>query len=401
MSHFAQFHVLSIRFVALAGLLVGIATAVSFADPPAQFMGLGELPSGTFLSGATSVSADGSTVVGSSVVSALPPSPSNVGHAFRWQSGPMMDLGWGDCTEATGTSSYGDVVVGKTTLCGSAEARGLYRDPNGVNHVIDIGKFTELYDVSGDGVTSVGYSDFSISGGPTRALRMTYDAPGTFSYQNLGTLPGALSSRANGISLDGNTVVGSSTFPSALPSAFRWTSTDGMVNLDPLGSSISSTAVAASSTGHSIVGYRRTASMEREAFRWDQQSGMVGLGSLAVAPGGTPFSSAAAIDGPGWSIIGTTNSVNGYVAFIWDPLNGMRRLSTVLSSLGANLTGWQLQGATDISSDGSVIVGVGINPSGTYEAWRAVLPEPAALPLVLVMLALVRRRRPIGTATYS
>ena len=66
-------------------------------------------------------------------------------------------------------------------------------------------------------------------------------------------------------------------------------------------------------------------------------------------------------------------------AFIWDAAHGMRSLESVLETdYGLNLTGWNLQYASGITPDGSVIVGWGKNPAGRQEAFRALLAAPSA-----------------------
>jgi hypothetical protein len=78
-------------------------------------------------------------------------------------------------------------------------------------------------------------------------------------------------------------------------------------------------------------------------------------------------------------------------AFIWDQAHGIRELQHVLATefgLAAALEGWQLTRANDISADGRVIVGEGINPDGTLEAWLAIIPEPSTLTLAIAALAL-------------
>ena len=75
----------------------------------------------------------------------------------------------------------------------------------------------------------------------------------------------------------------------------------------------------------------------------------------------------------------------------------MRELQQVLSDvgLGSALAGWALTEATAISDDGLVIVGGGINPSGQYEGWFAVIPEPGTATLLgvgLIGLAGARRQ---------
>ncbi len=79
----------------------------------------------------------------------------------------------------------------------------------------------------------------------------------------------------------------------------------------------------------------------------------------------------------------------------------MQDLQTILESsygLTAPLAGWTLLQATAISTDGFTIVGSGINPTGQYEAWRALLPVPLPAAVWLFgsglvgVLALARRR---------
>jgi hypothetical protein len=71
----------------------------------------------------------------------------------------------------------------------------------------------------------------------------------------------------------------------------------------------------------------------------------------------------------------------------------MRSLRDVLvDDYSLDLVGWQLSSARGISADGSTIVGYGINPSGQYEAWIAVIPEPAMLALLPLVRAALRRR---------
>ncbi|MGK7929438.1 MAG: PEP-CTERM sorting domain-containing protein, partial [Spirulina sp.] len=45
-----------------------------------------------------------------------------------------------------------------------------------------------------------------------------------------------------------------------------------------------------------------------------------------------------------------------------------------------DLTGWTLEEATAISSDGLSIVGIGVNPDGNEEAWLARLDSPSQVP---------------------
>jgi uncharacterized membrane protein len=125
---------------------------------------------------------------------------------------------------------------------------------------------------------------------------------------------------------------------------------------------------------------------------------MVGLGDL---PGGTFDSFAFSVSGDGQRIVGYGKTETGAKAFIWDQIQGMRDLQTVLETegLAAPLAGWTLLEARAISDDGSTIVGYGRNPDGQFEAWRAQLtpvPVPAAVWLfgsgLAGLIGLARRR---------
>jgi len=113
---------------------------------------------------------------------------------------------------------------------------------------------------------------------------------------------------------------------------------------------------------------------EYEAFRWTADAGMVGLG---VPPGWTG-SGAADVSGDGSIVVGTAGRPLGpgteSRAIIWDAVHGMRILQDVLETdYGLDLTGWTLWEATDISTDGRAIVGMGINPNGGNGGWLAIL----------------------------
>jgi len=101
---------------------------------------------------------------------------------------------------------------------------------------------------------------------------------------------------------------------------------------------------------------------------------------------------AAAVSGDGSVVVGYASGR----PFIWDATNGMRDLSQVLTSLGVDLTGWTLTSPTDISADGSTIVGSGTNPSGQQEAWLAFIPEPSTAWLVALGIGGLAARRGRG-----
>ena len=211
------------------------------------------------------------------------------------------------------------------------------------------------------------------------------------SFQGLGDLPGGgFFSRAQSVSADGSAVAGySKSASSSGYEAYRWTAGEGMVGLGflPAGRP-DSYAPGISADGSTVVG-----NTYQEAFRWTAAGGMVGLGDL---PGGGFNSYADDVSADGSIVVGAGAAAGGgYEAFIWDQAGGMRNLREVLiNDCSLDLTGWRLQQTNGISADGTVIVGIGVNPSGDLEAWRAVVPEPGTLSLLaLSAIALLRRKR--------
>lgn len=101
------------------------------------------------------------------------------------------------------------------------------------------------------------------------------------------------------------------------------------------------------------------------------------------------------VSADGTIVVGVGNSASGSEAFIWDSVNGMRSLQSVLTEdFGLDLTGWTLNEALGVSNNGLTIVGRGINPNGFLEAWIATVPEPCAFAfLASGGLVLTRRRR--------
>jgi len=162
---------------------------------------------------------------------------------------------------------------------------------------------------------------------------------------SFGTLGGS-SSRAYGISADGNVVVGYSdiTGDSAWH-AFRWTQAGGMMDLGTLGGGTSSTAYNSSADGSVVVGYSMINSSDYHAFLWTQAGGMIDLGTL----GGTK-SFAFSVSDDGSVVVGSSRrSDNLEHAFIWTQAEGMIDLGTLLTGTTSR--------AYDVSADGGVVVG--------------------------------------------
>ena len=197
---------------------------------------LGDLPGGSYSSNASAASADGSVVVGLSIVSGQ--------NAFRW-------------TELGG-------MVGLGTPAGYPQSSAA--------------------DVSADGSVIVGRGDTFSS--LSEAFRWT-EVGG---FELLGVLPGRTSSRAIGVSADGSVVAGASSGGSG-SEGFVWTAETGMISLgaayaDPR---------AISADGSTIVGLSIST-----GFRWTEAEGMVDLGSFrptAVSGDGSILAGTVSIGG--------------------------------------------------------------------------------------------------------
>ncbi len=182
---------------------------------------------------------------------------------------------------------------------------------------------------------------------------------GRATFQGLGDLPGgAIGSGAKGVSIDGQSVIGWSSVDGG-SQAFIWTARDGMRSLGTLDESNGfnfSIGYGVSRTGR-VVG--QTSSPDGSlGFVWTQSQGMLSIGDL---PGGRFGSAATGISDDGSTIVGagTTSDVTPLnEAFRWTPNGGMVGLGM--------LPGGTQSSASDVSKDGSVVVGVSNSDDGTF-----------------------------------
>jgi probable HAF family extracellular repeat protein len=310
------------KHLLLALVSVGFAMAIPSTSGAQSFQGLGFLPGGN-LSLAYGVNADGTVVVGQSN------NANGINQAFRWTAiGGMVSLGFlpgGSNSFATGVNADGTVVVGSSASSGA-------------------------------------------SGGGNQAFRWTAAS----GMVGLGGLSGG-NSDALAVNADGNVVVGQSSNSDTPFQAFRWTAIGGMVGLGFLPGYNSSYATGANADGTVAVGVDSTASGLFQAFRWTAAGGMVGLGGLS---GGN--SEALAVNADGSVVVGCSG-LNGLCneAFRWTAATGMQSVQALLTASGVSTTGWALTNAQSVSADGTVLVGVGRDPSGHEQAWIAHVRLPA------------------------
>ena len=103
----------------------------------------------------------------------------------------------------------------------------------------------------------------------------------------------------------------------------------------------------------------------QNAFLFEHNGTVVNLGELATGVT-LPTDAARAINDSD-VVVGDAETASGYRAFIWDSVNQMRDLNTLLNP-GSNSAGWDLQYAYGIDDAGH-IVGYGTNSSGATHAF--------------------------------
>lgn len=238
--------------------------------------------------------------------------------------------------------------------------------------LLDAGTANGANAISATGNHVVGFSQ---GPGGTSAFLLTVS---TNEVQNLGDLPGGTNfSVAKDVSDDGSVVVGrsSSGLSAANTEAFRRADSAILGLGDLSGGAFHSAANACSADGSMVVGFG-TSGSGREALRWQTTTGLVPLSDLS---GGIFESEALDVSGDGIVAVGYGTSLIGREAAIWERGVAIRLLKDLLmeQGAGASLTNWTLREARGISRDGTLITGVGINPSGTEQAFVARLARRA------------------------
>jgi probable HAF family extracellular repeat protein len=356
--------------------------------------------------------------------------------------------------EVSGISADGTIVAGETV--GGAflwtEAGGIETLPLPAGY-----RIFSVTNLSGDGTTIVGGLQIG-SGFSQRYEGFRWTREG--GYQPLGRfstdwLDWAF---ATDVSYDGSVVVGTNDTPNGRR-AFHWTQQTGQVDLGTLGSSNPiyppfSEGEAVSADGKTVVGFVTTTQDEfYKAYRWTKSDGFDVIG-LPPGTGNTAAGGATAISGDGLVMAGHSQW-NGWETWTWTEPTGFSILPTegndktvsvssmsfdgstlvgsqivwnqptptgviynavlwrkrasgyqlslvedVLEEAGVSLAGWHLNGAWDVSYDGRVLIGTGIDPRGVQRSWYAVLPvlEPTSLVYAWTALGgvLIVRRRARG-----
>ena len=296
----------------------------------------------------------------------------NTDHAFRWTAaGGMVDLGTlgGTNSYATSISADGSVVVGEADNAASTRYAFRWTQTGGMVNLGSLGGVTSngsaswANGISADGSSVVGFSTLA-DNSTSHAFRWT-QATGMV---DLGSLSGT-NSYANGVSADGSIVVGAADLTGGAQHAFRWTQATGMADLGTLGGTYSN-AYGTSADGGVVVGPAQNASNIYYAYRWTQAGGMVNLGTLGGV-NNRYASEANAVSADGNVVVGDSLLADNTTshAFRWTQATGMKDLNTLLSNAGVNINGVTLNYANGISPNGKYIVGAGTFPDSTYEAF--------------------------------
>ncbi len=312
---------------------------------------------------------------------------------------PLAPLPGGSRNLALAVSSDGSVITGQSLTTGRSGFQAFrWTESTGPIGLKDGGVDSRGYDISSDGSVIVGIDHINSQIRPIQWAESTGIVP---LFPSSGGSNSSLATRANTISGNGLVVGGNSVIDNAISEAFVWSESTGRIGLGDLpGGDFNSTVEDLTLDGSVAVGVGQVGATIADSlgFIWTSASGMTALEPLS----GFGVSEAYGISDDGRLIVGASG--NGAAttfsgtATIWDADGSALSIQELLEAGGINMDGWQLVSAYEISGDGSTIIGIGINPSGNREAWRATInavPEPSSLSLLGVIGAftLLRRRR--------
>lgn len=375
----------------------GLAESASATPTPVfSFTTLGDLPGGAFFSQATSISRDGTTIVGQSA-------SARGTEAFRWTAASGM-VGLGDLpgsefsSNARAVSFDGSIIAGagRLGLEDGVTSNRAFRWTPGTG-IVDLGSipptngFSNAWGMSGDGRYTVGTAQ-----SPSGFEAFIHDA-------STGVMQGIGGFEGRAISDDATVAATLQLVPDALGAlrvASRWTSQGGHETLGLLRPvDRHSDPVAMTPDGQIIVGWSAPTpggvTANERAFVWTRDGGMQALAS--IMPGQANWiNQATAISADGSIITGFERRPgdNEQVAVIWDAARGAINLQLFLESRGVSLEGFELISATGVSGDGRSIVGLARDPSGAVEAFLVTIPAPGLAPWAgLLVIGVSRRRR--------
>ncbi|MBN2256869.1 MAG: hypothetical protein JW704_03475, partial [Anaerolineaceae bacterium] len=305
------------------------------------------------LSDAKSVSADGSVIVGSSE-----------DQAAKWTSSGTTLLGVypGDNSSyGIGVSGDGLVTVGVSSSSQKRTMRwtaSTFKDLGTMEggtynyNCIPVGTNQDGSIVVGNCTTMMGYLPF-------------YWTEENGMQESIGLLDNSTSCSATALSLDGKVVVGQC-LVSGDKRAFRWSLAEGTVDIGLLDNAEDCYATGVNDNGKIIVGYCDSTSSERP-FSWRLSTGFSELSTRTSRTTTRP----TGVSSDGSVIIGYDRIAVSAPseAIIWHSNVGVNSVASVITNQGGVMTGWELTSATACTPDGSIVVGTGVSPSDSSDAW--------------------------------
>ena len=221
-------------------------------------------------------------------------------------------------------------------------------------------RFTQIRGLSGDGTLVAGYGQPDFTSEPEVAIRI-----GAGAVFSLGTAQTPTDGPL--VSADGSTVVFIG-LPAANPTTrvlYRWTAPAG-----PLvpAATLPLTADLLALSNDGSTAYFQT------QYNGPLQKHRVGEGVTTVSTVCCP-GLATDITPDGRVVVGLATRSGQSTAYMWDAVNGVRFIDTLLTGLGVNLGGANLTSAKAVSDDGTTIVG-----EGSPKPWVADLDEPPPSP---------------------
>ena len=359
------------RIVVAASLALPVAAMAQ----DARFFALGNVDgepgcndNGCYLSDAPRVSADGRVVYGASFIEGFWSAVPNV--PFRWTIGAGIEaIGpeFGPGRLIQSVNSDGSRVLGQTWQWTAIDG---FEDISARLPAFGTG----IVGASADTGTVVYLEGLIVDERPFVLELDSSDPPRELITPDIGQERTGLDFA---VSRDGSTVGGRLELPDFKATPASWP-LDGDFflpgDLDP--GERSGGVVDFSDDGSVAVGFSRQSGFGWAGFRWTADTGIV---SLAETSDQETFSPARAVNADGSIIVGQTRTfgTGSGDAYLWTEDLGLTILQDYLIAefgLGSDLAGWSLEEATDVSADGRVIVGNGLNPDGILEAWVVVLP---------------------------
>lgn len=296
------------------------------------------------------------------------------GEIFRWTAaGGFEDLGPGDSSNsAIGISSDGTTIISGYVGPDGFSSPAIWK--NGT--LVDLG---HPKNGCSDLASSWG-SGYGVSGDGSVAVGLAWNCHGAEGFKwtakrgnvSLGHPPGRHSSRASAVSADGKTIVGFWEDPTGPRRPVRWL---GSKHDLFLGEATLGEATAVTSNGQQIAGQVFGDSGSGVAFVYSDQAGLLQLGTISHGLFDQSFANGVSDTG---RVIGWSGDPfgSGTEAFFWSAKKGMKRLSRVLQSMGAQIPdGVVLTSALAISADGTMIAGEYVDAQFHFGNWIAHLKK--------------------------